>query len=231
MTSHRQPIVWAMAILIALLPAAAAAARQDAGATARSVSRAGLIVQHGDASLTYAVVAFPGETISGLELLERSGIDYLSVPFGGLGEGICQIEAEGCEVSECRRTVCQATRSSPYWQYFDQPDGATWRAAPLGASGSRVADGDVHAWAWAAGTPVLPTIDLGGVAAAAGLDTGELATFGRVDPTDAIVRSGFDVEGEAAGRTQLAGAIAALLLIAGLGSGLLFLRRRRTVGT
>lgn len=228
---RRNLIVWVIATLIALLPVVSASARQDAGAMATPVSRAGLVVQHGDGSLTYAVVAFPEATISGLDLLGRSGIGYLSVPFGGLGEGVCQIETEGCEASECRRTVCQATRSSPYWQYFDQVDAAGWRAAPLGASGSRVADGDVLAWAWAAGTPALPELDLAGVAAAAGLDAGELATFGQSDATSAAVQSGFTVEDGTVETGPLIGGIAALLLIAAVGGGLLVLRRQRVVGS
>lgn len=228
---YRQTLVWAITILIALLPPASAAARQDGGATPTAVSQAGLVVQHGDGSLTYAVVAFPEESISGIELLRRSGIAYLSIPFGGLGEGVCQIETEGCEVSECRRVVCQSTRSSPYWQYLDQTEAAVWRAAPLGASGSRVTDGDVLAWAWAAGTPVLPAVDLVEVAAAAGLDQAALETFGQAQTRDAVVRSGYSGERDVVSMAPVVGGVAALLIVAGAGVGLLFLRRRRVSGT
>ncbi len=214
-------------LLVALLPALTAGAAQPVDGTPGPMHRAGLVVRHGDGAMTYAVVAFPEASISGIELLERSGIDFLSVPFGGLGEGICQIEREGCDVSACRRTVCQATRSSPYWQYLDQTPDLAWRSAPLGASGSRVDDGDVLAWAWSAGTPSLPALDLSGVAAKAGLDPDQLRSIGQSGGSVAAVRSGIVDADDPANTLALVGGAAALVALAGVGGGVLIVRRRR----
>ncbi len=86
---------------------------------AEETHHAGLIVRHGDGRLTYAYIAFPEETISGLELLKRSGIPMVTVSFGGLGEGVCSLESEGCPASDCRQRVCQGPGDeSPYWRYF-----------------------------------------------------------------------------------------------------------------
>ena len=230
MLPARSQLTWLLAaLMIALVPTMTAGAAQPAEGTAAPIHRAGLVVQHGDGAMTWAVVAFPEESISGLDLLQRSGIDFLSVPFGGLGEGVCQIEREGCEVSSCRRTVCQATRSSPYWQYLDQAPDRAWRAAPLGASGSRVDDGDVLAWAWSAGSPVLPALDLNSVAAAAGLDQNQLASIGQPDGSVAVVRSGVVDGNDPASTPALIGGVGALIVLAGAGGGLLLVRRRRLV--
>ena len=228
----RSPLTLLLAaLLLALLPVLPAGAAREGAASAGPPHRAGLVVRHGDGTMTYAVVAFPEESISGIDLLDRSGIVYLSVPFGGLGEGVCQIEREGCEVSMCRRTVCQTTRSSPFWQYLDQAAGESWRAAPLGASSSRVDDGDVLAWAWAAGLPALPTLDLGGVARAAGVDPDALDTLGVGDEPVAVVRSGVRLADDGVDVRALVGGGGALALVALTGVGLLLVRRRRMAAT
>lgn len=220
------PVLVFIALVLVLSPVrpASAAAIADDGVV--PLHRAGLIVQHGDGTMTYAVVAFPEETISGIALLQRSGIEYLSVPFGGLGEGVCQIEREGCEATECRRTVCQATRSSPYWQYLDQSADRSWRAAPLGASGSKVSDGEVLAWSWSAGPPSLPGLDLPAVGADAGLDPAQLASLGQQGDLRAVVRSGVADVGDALDPMTLLSGILAVTVVAGVGCGLLVRRRR-----
>ena len=213
-----------IAILIGLLLVTPVPASAADGAT--PVNRAGLVVQHGDGSLTYAVVAFSEPSISGMDLLGRSGLDYLSVPFGGLGEGVCQIEREGCDVATCRRTVCQTTRSLPYWQYLQQGSSG-WHAAALGASGSKVTDGAVLAWAWAAGSPSLPALDLAGVASRAGIDPDALTVLGQPGQDVALVRTGYGGPEPARDTTSLLGGLAATLGVAVAAVGLLLVRRRR----
>ncbi len=228
----RSPLTLLLAaLLLALLPVLPAGAAREGAASAGPSHRAGLVVRHGDGAMTYAVVAFPEESISGIDLLDRSGIAYLSVPFGGLGEGVCEIEREGCEVSMCRRTVCQTTRSSPFWQYLDQGADESWQVAPLGASSSRVDDGDVLAWAWAAELPALPTLDLGGVARAAGVDPDALDTLGVGDEPVAVVRSGVRLADDGVDVRALVGGGGALALVVLTGIGLLLVRRRRMAAT
>src|SRR5829696_308184 len=122
---------------------------------------AGLIVRDAESRMTYAWVPFMEEEITGIELLQRSGIPVVTVGFGALGEGVCSIGGQGCGVAECRRNVCQvSSANAPYWQYFrqDPVDPAVWTWLPLGASSTDVEDGDIFGWSWTARDPGLPAL-------------------------------------------------------------------------
>jgi hypothetical protein len=148
-------------------------------AAAQELHHAALIVRHGDGSLTYAYVPFSEASLSGIELLRRSGLPLATVSFGGLGEGVCSIEERGCVPSECRKRVCQGSApDDPFWQYFQLTDDGTWVAFALGASSARVQDGDIVGWSWTGTTPQLPVAsfeDFARRAGASGLDATELA--------------------------------------------------------
>jgi hypothetical protein len=95
----------------------------------------------------------------------------VTIPFGGLGEGVCSLEGEGCPASECRRRVCQGSgRDDPYWRYFRQQTPGDWRPLLLGASATAVRDGDVDGWSWTAEAPNLPAVTIADVARLAGAD-------------------------------------------------------------
>ena len=96
---RRGPVI-TVALLLALLLFRLPAASEG-------LNVAGLVVDYGDGRVSYAWVPFPEDEISGLELLKRSGLEVVTVGFGGLGEGVCQIETTGCPVSECRARLCQ----------------------------------------------------------------------------------------------------------------------------
>jgi len=137
-------------LLVALFVQGATAQTPDA---TDSVNVAGLMIDYGDGRVAYALVPFSEESLSGVELLRRSGLPLVTVPFGGLGEGVCSIDAVGCDPGACRRRLCQsADRESPFWQYLRQTEGGAWSPAVLGASQASVENGDVDAWAWS-GTP------------------------------------------------------------------------------
>ncbi len=130
---------------------------------------AGLVVRHGDGRLTYAYVPFEEETMSGIDLLKRSGIPQVTISFGGLGEGVCSLEGEGCPAAECRRTVCQGPgANAPFWQYFRQNAPGDWRPLTLGASSAKVRDGDIDGWSWTGRDAGLPAVSLEDVARLAG---------------------------------------------------------------
>lgn len=168
-----------LALLWALLGAPAAAGQAADG----GLHHAGLVVRHADGRTTYAYVPFAEEEISGLDLLARSGIPRVTVPFGGLGEGVCSLAGEGCGVVECRRRVCQGSRlDDPYWRYFRQEAPGRWRPLALGASATRVRDGDVDGWSWTGGEAGLPALTLAAVAAAAGVAE-------KAAPTEPMVRT------------------------------------------
>lgn len=126
------------------------------------LSVGGLVIDYGDGRRSYAVVPFTEPSISGIEFLERSGLTLVTVPFGGLGEGVCSIESTGCDVGDCRTRLCQsADRESPFWQYLRQGADGSWAPAMLGASQARVEDGDVDAWIWSGKPPDLPPMTIG----------------------------------------------------------------------
>jgi len=181
--------------LVALLfgaPALVGAGRVSVTGTplADSPNRAGLVVQYGDGRTTYAIVPFPEPTISGIDLLERgllaADVPLLTVGFGGLGAGVCQIAETGCPVGDCRRRLCQGPKANdPYWRYFRQVAPGTWRALPLGGSATKVGDGDLDAWSWTGTEAGLPALSLEKVATLAGATGGDATVVGRtVGPTD-----------------------------------------------
>src|SRR5918997_1107723 len=132
---------------------------------------AGLVVRDAQGRMTYAWVPFAEEEIDGIDLLRRSGIPVVTVGFGALGDGVCPIAGQGCGVAECRPTVCQGSAAdAPYWQFFrqDPVDTAVWTWQPLGASSSKVEDGDVFGWSWTASDPALPALPPGEIASLAG---------------------------------------------------------------
>ena len=130
---------------------------------------AGLVIRDQAGALTYAYVAFSEPEISGLELLERSGVPVVTVGFGGLGEGVCAIGGQGCSVSECRRRLCQGPRADdPFWQAFRQHAPGDWRPLLLGASSTMVKDGDMIGWSWTGGAASLPAVMLDEIALRAG---------------------------------------------------------------
>ena len=168
---YRACIVFALlAVALWILPFAALA---DDG-----LSHAGLIVRDGSGRVTYAWIPFSEKEITGIDLLKRSGLPVVTVGFGALGEGVCSIGEEGCGVAECRRTVCQAAGAdAPYWQYFRQDplDPVRWVWLPLGASATKVSDGDVFGWSWTGNDPLLPALSPAEIAILAGAGEGDAA--------------------------------------------------------
>lgn len=190
------------------------------------VHAAGLVIDYGDGRVSYAWVPFLEESITGIELLERSGLSLVSVSFGGLGDGICSIEGTGCGVGECRSRLCQTSdRESPFWQYIRQDESGEWKAFGLGASQSTVRDGDIDGWAWTGTPPKLPEISMSDIATRVGLDSP--ASSGGSLPEALVVTSG-EAPGNpaAAGWRELLPAAAILACVVGAGSFAVWRTRR-----
>ncbi len=195
-----------------------------------ALHHAGLVVRDAEGRMTYAWVPFTEDEIDGIALLKRSGIPAVTVGFGALGEGVCSIGGQGCDVAQCRRNVCQAPAiDAPYWQFFQQdPDDPTaWEWQMLGAGSTRVRDGDVFGWSWTAREPALPALTAPEIAALAGAS----------DPASSVVHVGtYLPEGVAAvlpppppDRQTTIAATGILVLIAGAGAALNVARRRAAV--
>ncbi len=210
-------IIRTIILFAALLPTSAAS---------KNLHHAGLVIRHGEGELTYAYVAFDEDEISGFALLERTGIDQLTIPFGSLGQGVCSLEGEGCATGECRRNVCQSSGNAPYWRYFRQVEPGRWEAAPLGASQAKVRDGTIDAWVWTSGETDLPALTMDDIRDLAGVDeTG--GSDGGAIPTPAV-QSGYSEPSMSDGATlgTLLAAAGAILFVAVAGMVAVFRSRR-----
>ncbi|HET7092374.1 MAG TPA: hypothetical protein VFI22_02825 [Thermomicrobiales bacterium] len=208
---------WALALVVALLAAG------TPGPATAAINHAGVVVREGDGSLFYAYVAFAEPAIDGIALLQRTGLPVVTVGFGGLGAGVCRIGPDGCPVPECRRNLCQSGRAdAPFWQYFRQQTAGDWRALTLGASATRVRDGDIDGWSWTAGAAMLPALTLDALRRLAGVDEAAAAPAGDAIPTAAVreVPAGEDrPAAPTPGWPVYAGAGAILLAIGGAAWG------------
>ncbi len=130
-------------------------------------SGAGLVVRHGDGRVVYRYVQFSESSISGLELLKRSGLSVVSAPYPGLGEAVCAIDGEGCPAEDC---FCKSYGSpSFYWNYYYIGGSGQWVRSNVGAASRRVSDGGVDGWSWTSGPPGLPATSIEEIAAMFGI--------------------------------------------------------------
>jgi len=126
----------------------------SASAQTQASSRAGLVVQYGDGRVVTYCVRFSEPSITGLDLLNRSGLQVVA-EVGGLGAAMCSINGQGCAYpSQSCFCQCQGANCA-YWNYFHLIDGA-WRYSPLGASSHTITDGAIDGWAW--GDKIAPPI-------------------------------------------------------------------------
>lgn len=188
------------------------------------VNVAGLVVDYGDGRMSYALIPFADESLSGWELLDRSDLSLLTVAFGGLGAGVCQIEATGCDLDACRARLCQSgDPDSPFWQYAQHRSGE-WVTSPLGASTSEVVDGTIDAWSWSSDPPAPAITSLDEIADQLGVDLNDLRSGSATGPIVSPLDDGGDRR-MSPGAREIAGAV----LLAGIaGAGVLAMRRSRS---
>jgi hypothetical protein len=124
-----------------------------------AVHRAGLVIEHAGGRLVTRCVTFMEAQISGLALIQRSGISYQAQPYGSMGEAICQLDGEPSPVP------ANCLGSGPYWQYLHRA-GMRWVPSQLGASGWMLHDGDLDGWHYTDGAgPPLPALTVDQVCA------------------------------------------------------------------
>lgn len=111
--------------------------------------RAGVVVQYADGSVETACVSFSEPEITGIELLERSGLPVVTAS-DSVGGAVCKIGPDGCDYPAegcfCKREGARFI----YWALYTL-DGDAWAYANVGAGSLRARDGDVHGWAWGLG--------------------------------------------------------------------------------
>lgn len=129
----------------------------------------GVIIDYGDDRITWIWIPFDEPGTSLLDLLKSTELELVTVGFGGLGEGVCQIADTGCPVGDCRQRMCQTSSSSPFWRIM-RLSGEEWTFASSGVSGTRPADGEIYALSWSSENPELPVVSMDEVAQSAGAD-------------------------------------------------------------
>ncbi len=134
-----------LALTLLLSPAVAETGLREA--RAQQANRVGLIVEHGDGSVTTRCVEFNEPEISGYDVLTRSGLDIVAAFESGMGAAVCAVDGEGCTVGSC--LTCDVPN---YWAYWHM-DGGDWVYAQIGVTSYTVHDGDVEGWRWGGGDP------------------------------------------------------------------------------
>lgn len=102
---------------------------------------AGLAVVHSDGKVVVKTVRFDELSISGLELLRRSGLTNSIAP-GSAGQAVYMIDGEG----DAKGWVTKNGKTL-YWALYDYKNGG-WQYAGTDAGAAPVSDGSVQAWYW-----------------------------------------------------------------------------------
>lgn len=177
---------------------------------------AGVIIDYGDDRITWIWIPFEEPDTPLIDLLNSTDLEMVTVGFGGLGEGVCQIDDTGCPVGDCRQRMCQTSSSSPFWRIM-LLNSDEWGFGSSGVSGTRVADGGIYALSWSAENPDLPVVTIDELAANAG------ANRDAANPVAAMRTDGAsDAEDESAAWLPALGALGVVVL----GAGVLVLRAR-----
>lgn len=194
----------AIAAMCALAMLIAPVAAQD------ETYEVGVIIDYGDDRITWIWIPFEeAETPLG-DLLSETDLEMVTVGFGGLGQGVCQIDDTGCPAADCRQRMCQTTSSSPFWRVMKLGDGE-WNMISSGISGSKVVDGEIYALSWSSENPELPIVSIDVLAENAGAD--REAT----QPISAIRTDGeSDKEEPSAPWAPAAGALGVVVTFAGV---------------
>jgi hypothetical protein len=152
MTARLARVVATVVVAVATLPATGGitggcAHTADA---APATHRAGLIVEFPDQSVKRFCVPFTEDTITGYELLRRTGLKLGVQDFGGGNLAVCSIDGKGCDFPQepCFCECAKAnSRECTFWGFYTVEAG-TWKFQNLGPSMMKARDGDVHGWRW-----------------------------------------------------------------------------------
>jgi hypothetical protein len=175
--------------------------------------RAGLVVDLGAGSAVQRCVAFSEDTVTGLDLLARSGLKLQT-----WGSAVCRVEGQGCDYPvepcfcRCRGTPCA------YWSYWHWEQGR-WTYSSVGAAAYALQDGDIDGWAWGDGDPPAAQPDLAACLAEESSASGAATET----PIPVLPRAPSGADGAALPVSQYVAFVGAAFLLAGA----LVLRNRR----
>jgi hypothetical protein len=107
---------------------------------------AGLVVDFGGGRVETRCVNYGEQSLSGYQLLERSGLGFQIDASSGMGAAICQIEGTGCPGTDCF-CQCKGGGTCSFWSYW-LLEGGNWQYSLAGASSTSVSHGQVQGWSW-----------------------------------------------------------------------------------
>ncbi len=108
--------------------------------------RAGLVIFYGNVNLFTTCISFTESTITGLQLLERSGLVVQTATNPTQGTAVCKIGEVGTPSSDCFGGMPN------YWSYWQMGTNG-WEYSVTGADKSQVTSGSMNAWSWGVGSP------------------------------------------------------------------------------
>ena len=166
-------------------------------------------------------VFFDEPTISGLDLLDRSGATYVAEK-SALGSAICKLDGQGCGYpsEDC---FCEYPNFWGYW--VRDPDVSMWEFASTGAADHDVRDGSVDGWSWGKdGKPAPPKVAFDEVCPASAKANATKTTRASGASSERVAATG-----ARAARPNYTAFAGFALLFALLAAGAVVLRRRRSV--
>jgi hypothetical protein len=203
---RRVAVTFIVAVSVAALASLAPGSPVPSTCAAAGSHHAALVVEHGDSSVVSRCVAFDASQVTGVELLNASGIAWSGQTFGGFGEAVCAMDGEPARYASC-------PGADGYWAVFVVRGGGAWQLSNVGISTLTVADGDAEGFRFvpSSGNPAAPPLPAGicapassepaatstatGTATAMPADTPKPAATGAVMPAGRPTAAPSDVAG------------------------------------
>lgn len=150
MFGARSPRALVAALALGLAAGAAGITVTVATATAATPHHAAVIVDTGS-TVKRVVVTFGEDSITGIDALQRAGMNPVVYQFGGQGGAVCRLLGVGRDAGP--NCLGGGDGDARYWAYFRAPTGtSSFKYSSVGAGSARVQDGDVEGWKFGTGT-------------------------------------------------------------------------------
>jgi len=120
--------------------------------SAQTVNRVAIVVVFESGNTHQQCVEFTGDEISGLDVLQQTGLDLVVDASNQIGVAVCKIRRNGCDFPaencfcKCQGEKCQ------YWSYWNADPRGDWTYAGKGTSNRMLHNGDIDGWVWGLGT-------------------------------------------------------------------------------
>ncbi len=118
-------------------------------------NRAAVVARFADGQNLVKCVTFPEDSITGEELLRRTGWSIVIDAETDKGSAICKVNDVGCGVDDCF-CRCRGGAQCEYWSYWHRVNNE-WEYADSGAGSYNVSDGALEGWSWGPGNWVTGT--------------------------------------------------------------------------